>query len=119
MPRSKREVEVKDVPSPVKPKRAPARTIELRENQIISLAMDLAEKQLRDGSASSQVITNFLKLGSTKERLEKQILEEQVELLKAKTDALKSQKTTEELYTKALDAMKRYTGSTLEADYED
>lgn len=93
-------------------KRPPATTPEARENQLISLAVDLAEEQIRNGSASSQVISHFLKLGSTKEKLEKDILEQQRELLRAKTEALQSAKRVEELYTKALDAMRRYSGVT-------
>lgn len=85
-------------------------TIEGREDQMISLAIDLAEKQLREGTASSQVITHYLKLGSTKERLEKEILGEQKKLIVAKTDALQSAKRVEELYAQAMDAMKRYSG---------
>jgi hypothetical protein len=92
-------------------RRPPGRSPEARENQMISLAVDLAEKQLLDGTASSQVITHFLKLGSTKERIEKEILEEQKELLKAKTEALQSAKRIEELYKNALDAMRSYSGN--------
>ena len=88
----------------------PARTVEERENQLISLAIDRAEQQLRDGTASSQVITHYLKLGSTKERLEKEILKEQVDLMKAKTEALQSAKKVEELYSKALEAFRAYNG---------
>lgn len=66
-------------------KMRPALTPEARENQMISLAVDLAEKQLMEGTASSQVITHYLKLGSTKERIEKEILEKQKELIDAKT----------------------------------
>lgn len=98
----------------------PATTPEARENQLISLAVDLAEQQLRDGTASSQVITHYLKLGSTKERLEKEKLEEENKLLKAKTENLKSQQRTEELYAKALMAMQDYSGKKLmEDDDED
>lgn len=95
-----------------KPKRAmrPALTPESRENQMISLAMDLAEQQLRDGTASSQLITEFVKRGSTKARLEREILAEQKELMVAKTEALQSAKRIEELYTNALDAMRNYSG---------
>ena len=78
-------------------KRRPAITPEGRENQLIALAVDLAEKQLREGTASAQVITHYLKLATTRERVEKEILEEQKELLKAKTEALKSQKRMDEL----------------------
>lgn len=91
-------------------KSRPALTPESRENQMIALAVDLAEQQLRDGTASSQVITHYLKLGSTKERIEKEILQKQKELIAAKTDAIKSAKQVEELYTQALDAMRLYGG---------
>lgn len=92
-------------------KSRPGLTPESRENQLISIAIDLAEKQLRDGSASSQVISHFLKLGSTNNMLEKTILEKQTALLTAKTDAIKSGKVVEELYKNALAAMRRYSGS--------
>lgn len=88
----------------------PAMTPEARENQLISLAVDLAEKQLQEGTASSQVITHYLKLGSTKERIEKEILEKQKELISAKTENLKAAKRVEELYAEAISAMKRYSG---------
>ena len=88
----------------------PALTPEARENQLISLAVDLAEKQLQEGTASSQVITHYLKLGSTKERIEKEILEKQKELITARTEALQSSKRVEELYAEALNAMRNYSG---------
>lgn len=89
----------------------PALSPEAREDQLISLAMDRAEEKLLDRTASSQLITHFLKLGTTKERLEKEMMEEQKKLLKAKTDAIEAQKRTEELYAKALMAMKDYRGA--------
>ena len=89
----------------------PALTPEARENQLISAAVNLAEKQLLEGTASSQVITLYLKLGSSKERLEKEKLERENELLRAKTEALQSAQRVEELYANALDAMRRYNGS--------
>lgn len=88
----------------------PALTPEARENQMISLAIDLAEQQLIDGTASSQVITHYLKLGSTTSRLEKEILTRQRDLIEAKTQALQSAKRVEELYASALEAMRRYSG---------
>ena len=98
----------------------PALTPEARENQLISLAVNLAEKQLLEGTASSQVITHYLKLGSTKERLEKKILEEQAHLIEAKTQSLKTSQHIEELYANAIAAMKRYSGqSTSEYDDDD
>ena len=84
---------------------------------MIALANDLAEQQLRDGTASSQVITHFLKLGSSKERLEKEILEQQKELMAAKTEAIQSAKRIEELYAKAMTAMRDYSGIGSGDDY--
>ena len=78
---------------------------------MIALAIDLAEQQLRDGTASSQVITHFLKLGSTREKIEKEILEKQKTMIEAKTESLQSAKRIEELYANAMEAMKDYTRS--------
>ena len=88
----------------------PASTPENRENQLISLAVDLAERQMREGSASSQVITHFLKLGSTREKLEQERLRGENILLAAKAEAIASTARIEELYGKALAAMKAYSG---------
>lgn len=96
----------------------PALTPEARENQLISLAMDLAEEKLLDGTASSQLISHFLKLGSTKENLEKEMMEEQKKLLEAKTELLQIQRHSDELYTQALEAMKRYSGRDDGDDYD-
>lgn len=98
-------------------KMRPALSPEARENQLVSLAVDLAEKQLRDGTASSQVITHYLKLGSTKERIEKEILKKQKELIEAKTQSLQSAQRIEELYKNALDAMRKYSGQGDPDDY--
>lgn len=102
-----------EVPTESVKRSRPALTLEARENQLITLAVNLAEKQLREGTASSQVISHYLKMGSTKEKLEKEKLEKENELLRAKTEALQSAKTVEELYTKALDAMRIYSGNTI------
>lgn len=91
-------------------KRRPALTPEAREQQLISLAIDAAEKQLIEGTASSQVITHFLKLGSSKERLEKEKLEEENKLLRAKTKAVESSEEIKVLYADAVRAMQRYSG---------
>lgn len=100
-------------------KRHKAMTVEGREDQLIALAIDLAEKQLIEGTASAQVITHYLKLGSTKERLEKEILAEQKKLVSAKTEAIQSAKRVEELYSEALKAMKSYNGTlNEEEEYE-
>lgn len=88
----------------------PALSPEARENQMISLAVDLAERQLQEGTASSQVITHYLKLGSTREKLERERLEEENKLLKAKTEQLQSMKRVEELYEEAIKAMRTYGG---------
>jgi hypothetical protein len=89
----------------------PATTPEGRENEMVSLAHDLAEEQIREGTASSQVITHFLKLGSTRERLEQQRLEHENELTRVKIEAIESQKRVEELYMEALTAMRSYAGN--------
>lgn len=86
-------------------------TADARETQLIAMAVDLAEKQIREGTASAQVITHYLKLGSSKERIEKEILEKQRDLITAKTEALNSQKEMKELYVEAIEAMKRYSGN--------
>lgn len=100
-------------------KRRPATTPEARENQLISLAYDLVEQRLIDGTATSQETTHFLKLGSTKERIERDILERQKELITAKTEALKSAKRVEELYDAAIKAMRSYAGQAQEEDDEE
>lgn len=88
----------------------PALTPEARENQMIALAVDLVEQRLLDGTASSQETTHFLKLGSMKNRLEMEKLQEENRLLKARTEALQSAKRVEELYSEAIKAMRRYSG---------
>lgn len=94
----------------------PPMTLEAQENLMISLAVQCAEKQLRDGTASSQVITHYLKLGSSKERLEKEILEKQSKLLDAKTNSINSNGEAKELYEKALTAFRKYSGAGGEED---
>lgn len=93
-----------------KTKQKPAITVESREKQLIALAVDLAEKQLREGTASSQVITHYLKLGTSLANLEKEKLENENRLLKAKAENLQAQKTSEEVYKAALEAMMLYSG---------
>ena len=97
----------------------PALTPEARENQMISLAIDLAERQLMDGTASSQVITHFLKLGSTKERIEKEILEKQKGLIEAKTKSYQTSDEIKEMYANAIKAMQTYNGQGDPEDYDD
>lgn len=88
----------------------PALTPEARENQLISLAVDLAEQQLRDGTASSQVITHYLKMGSMREKLERERLIEENKKLRAQTEQIESNSRIEELYNNAIAAMRRYQG---------
>lgn len=95
----------------------PALTPEARENQMIALAVDLAEKQLMEGTASSQVITHFLKLGSVKAQVELEKMKKEVELTEAKTKSFQTQERIEELYANAINAMKIYSGHGDENDY--
>jgi hypothetical protein len=89
-------------------RRRPATTPEGRENQLVAAAIDLAEKQILEGTASAQVITHYLKLGSSRERLEQERLANEVQLLEAKRDAMASAKRVEEMYAEALSAMRSY-----------
>lgn len=89
---------------------APALTPEARENQLIALAQDRAEEQLRNGTASSQLIVHYLRLATEKERLERKQLEAKNELLAAKTKAIEAAENTERLYAEAIEAMKEYRG---------
>ena len=110
----------KEAASPVAlPKMRPALTPEAREGQMISLAMDLVEERLRNGTASSQETTHFLKLATEKEKTERKIAEKQLELMEAKRQQIESQARIEELYTNALNAMKRYSGHDDEDEYLD
>lgn len=99
--------------------RKPATTPEERENEVVSQAIDLAEQQIRDGNASSQVITHFLKLGSSREQLEQQRLEHENELTRVKIEQIESQKRVEELYMEALSAMRNYAGAPPVSDQDD
>ena len=103
--------------TPVKRMR-PALTPEARENQMIALAIDCAEKQMREGTASSQVITHYLKLGSMREKLEREKLEEENKLLRAKTENLESAKRSEEFYNRVLAAYFSYSGQEAEDDQD-
>lgn len=96
----------------------PALSPEARENQMIALAVDLAEQQLIDGTASAQVITHFLKLGTTKTELEKEKIRKETELLGAKiqmTDSIEEQK---KLAEDAIKAMRNYSGTGEDDEYE-
>lgn len=95
---------------PTNPVERPALTPEGRENQMIALATNLAEQQMRDGTASSQIITHYLKLGSVKSELELEKLRRENELLRVKAEAVEAAKHSEEMYQKALDALRSYSG---------
>lgn len=96
----------------------PGQTIDKREAQLVNLAIDLAEKQLREGTAPASVITHYIKIGTTREQLEMERLRHENNLLEAKRDALKAQERTEELFREAISAFKSYHGDD-EDDYED
>jgi hypothetical protein len=87
---------------------------EAREKYLISLAMDRAEEQLVAGTASSQVITHFLKLGSSREEEEREKLRAENEVLREKANAYRSAQSSEEKYKKAMDAFRRYSGQDVE-----
>lgn len=89
----------------------PATTPEGREQQLVSLAVDLAEQQLRDGTASPSVISHFLKIASRREVLEREILEKQSRLIEAKAQNINRDREVEELTKAAIDAMKNYNSS--------
>jgi hypothetical protein len=109
----------KNAPEPNKPRRPPATTLESREMQMVALAVDLAERQLSDGTASAQVITHYLKLGTTRERLEQEKLTRENQLLSARAEALAGGQRIEELYTEAIAAMRNYAGIETPVDDED
>lgn len=90
---------------------APAMSPESRENQLINKAVALAEKQLEDGTASAAVITHYLKLGTERERLERQILSKQSSLLEAKTSSIEHAKESENIAKEAVEAMRNYASS--------
>lgn len=106
-------VERRNIPSSEtrRKSRRPAVTPEARENQLIAAAEELAERQLGDGTASAQVITHYLKLGSTREQLEQKRLAGEVELQKAKIEAMASTQRLEEMYVKAMNAFRGYQGA--------
>lgn len=96
---------------PQKRRRVPAMTREAREDQLIALAYDLAEKKLLDGTAPTQIIAHYLRLGSTRELLEREKVKKTTELLAAKTESVKTMAEIKDLYEQAMEAMSRYSGS--------
>ena len=101
---------IKRTEMPVTRADPPALTIEDREDQLIALAMDLAEQRLRDGTASNQLIAEFVRHGTLRAQLEKEKLKRENEMLRVKAEAIEAQKHTDEIYKKALDAMRSYSG---------
>lgn len=97
----------------------PALNPEARENQLISLAIDLVEQRLLDGTASSQETTHFLKLATNKAKLERERFELENELIRAKTKALQDQADMKVLYAEAIAAMRRYSGHGSDVDYDE
>jgi len=89
---------------------APARTPEAREDELAAYAYDLAEEQIKSGTASSQVITHFLKAGSRRERIEQLRMQHEIELMEVKKEQLEGQKRVEELFVHAINAMRSYQG---------
>ena len=90
--------------------RRPATSLQSRERQMVALAVDLAEQQLRNGTATSQVISHYLKLGTTREQLEQQKIMSENRLLQAKVESLESAKNIEKMYSEAIQAMRTYSG---------
>lgn len=106
--------------TPKSRRRKPAETPQGRETQMVSKAIDLAEQQLEDGTASAQVITHYLKLGSSREQLEQERLRQENLMLEEKIESIKSGRRVEELYEDALNAMRAYSGHNTEAiDYDE
>ena len=116
MPRKRKTV---DIPSePLEPIYRPIDP-EAREQHMISLAVDLAERKLRDGTATSQIIEHYLRLGSARAEIECELMREELELRRAKTDAIRSERTEEEKYQEAINAMRIYSGAGEIEDYYD
>ena len=109
-PRKTYESEIVPENEVVRTKLPHARTPAARESQLVAITYDLAEKQILDGTASSQVMTHFLKIGSTREKIELEKLRHETKLLDAKIEGIQSMARVEELYKDAMDAMRGYSG---------
>lgn len=101
-----------------RPLSRPATSPQDRENQLVALATDLAEEQMREGTASAQVISHYLKLGSTREQLEQERLRYETKLLEARTQQISDAARMEELYANAINAMKTYQGQDIPDEYD-
>lgn len=100
-------------------RRSPAMTLEDREDQLVLLAVNLAEQKLLDGTASNSLINHYLSLGSTKAKLEREKLAKENELLRAKTSQIKAEESSEALYRDVIRAMTHYQGDDSEDDFDD
>ena len=109
MKKNKRDSESSDIPATSPPK-STATTMEGRENELIALAYDAAEERIRNGTASSQEIVHFLRLGSEKERMAQEEMRADIELKRAKVKAIIDGEHLEKIYNDAIEAMKRYKG---------
>lgn len=105
------EREVKGDSGSLNPKRRVYDSPEARENEMIALSMDCAERKLRDGTASAQIIVHFLKLGTKKAELELEKLAMEKDLMRARTEQIDAEKNNGELYLNAIKAMGLYTGT--------
>lgn len=110
MPRTSRNQSQRDPNDRRRKRSRPTTTAEGRENQLIALAYDAAEERIRNGTASSAEIVHFLRLGSSKERLDQEDKRKDIELKTAKTDAIQSMQRSEELFDEVIKAMRRYSG---------
>lgn len=97
----------------------PVHSVEARESQLVSLAMDLAERRLREGTASSAEVVEIMRWGSKRSKLEQELNETKIELMKAKKEALESTKRIEELFDEAMHQFRRYNGVFEEGEDDD
>lgn len=95
---------------PKKPRPRRATTPEGREQQLIALAVDVAEDMMRNGNAPAQIVTHYLKMGSTREKIELELKSEEIKVAKARREMMESQKKIESVYEEALAAMRHYAG---------
>lgn len=116
MARPKRPV--REVGGYEQPLMTPAMNLEDQEDQLVSLAVDLAMKRLREGTASNQLISEIIKLGTVKERLSREKLQRENDMLRAKTEAIEASRRNAELYENAINAMRVYSGFSEEEDDE-
>jgi acetyl esterase/lipase len=112
---------IKPVETPTERREPPAFTVEGRFDQLVSLAVDLAEERLRDKSASNQLISEIIRYGSQKEKLTREKIQMETQMLAAKADALRAQETSAQLLQEAMKAMTEYspTRDDEEEEYDD